>query len=48
MALLYKWAREEKEPLRTYAAGILASAAEHQDINVHYNAENAVLVNVLS
>ena len=44
--MLYRWATNEDQTLCTYAAGILASAAEQQDINSQYTSENNALVNI--
>ena len=44
MSILYRWATNEDETLRTYAAGILASAAEQQDINGQHTNDNNLLV----
>lgn len=44
MSALYRWVIEGDETLRTYAAGILASAVEHQDINMHHTNDNATIV----
>ena len=41
---MYRWATTGDETLRTYATGILASAAEQQDINSHYTSDNNALV----
>jgi len=47
MAMLYRWATNEDKTLCTYATGILASAAEQQDINSQYTTENNTLVIIL-
>ncbi|CAK8675992.1 unnamed protein product [Clavelina lepadiformis] len=47
LPLLYDWAKNGSETLRTYATGILASAAEHQEVNSQHTSENATLVPIL-
>ncbi|XP_067026012.1 DDB1- and CUL4-associated factor 1-like isoform X1 [Acropora muricata] len=44
LSRLCKWAREAREPLRSYATGLLAFSMESQDIAAVFREENASLV----
>ncbi|KAH9527021.1 hypothetical protein DERF_001069 [Dermatophagoides farinae] len=44
---LFIWARDEDEPLQSYATGLLAAAIEQADIGVYCKSENAELIPIM-
>lgn len=44
---LFTWARNEKEPLRSYATGLIAATTVFEDNAIEYREQNNVLVRIL-
>lgn len=44
---LFTWARDEDEPLQSYATGLLAAAMELSDIAAHCKLQNAELIPIM-